>query len=343
MTNQTNAADLGGEFGTEINQSLNKYVQGIKDENKFKRKSALELMKKQLIDSFKAPAGGFKYTPESLKTVLRLTLGIVSDSAEKCREIACDILDVLLENEPSTNGFWDTDMTSMTLMQLHQRLSGREVKETSEEIRLRLYIILHRLVELKATVPNGRHTFEMHLTELVAMLVNAFNDLFPEVKKQGCACARLIAARLASANFHAQSESLVKPLLSNMTHQHSRVRKDVVDTLCEVVLRGNNKSVSDCVSHLAQRLFDQASSVRMAVVRLAGTWLLDLPDRYSFHYKLMPLLLTGFVDEAAEVRDAAEALWWDVGVKYEKENEHELKDKSDFVLKNMDFYPTECK
>ena len=33
--------------------------------------------------------------------------------------------------------------------------------------------------------------------------------------------------------FHMQSESLVKPLLANITHQHSRVRKDIIDCLCE--------------------------------------------------------------------------------------------------------------
>jgi dynein assembly factor 5 len=57
----------------------------------------------------------------------------------------------------------------------------------------------------------------------------------------------------------------------------------------------------------------------------------------------MPLLLTGFIDEANEIKDAAEALWWDVGVKYEKENDQDLKDKADFLEKEPDNYPPECK
>lgn len=81
----------------------------------------------------------------------------------------------------------------------------------------------------------------------------------------------------------------------------------------QVLLYGNNKNVDDVVSHLAQRLFDQAPTVREAVIRLAGLWLLDLPDRYSFWHKLMPLLLTGVTDELPSIQEEAASLWHDVG------------------------------
>lgn len=127
-----------------------------------------------------------------------------------------------------------------------------------------------------------------------------------------------------------------------INYNNFRVRKDIIDCLCDVVMYGNNKSVSDSCSHLAQRLFDQASIVRSSVIRLVATWLLDLPDRYSYQHKLIPLLLTGLVDEALEIKEMAESLWWDVGVKYERENDQDLKDKSDFLNKPLDTYPTEC-
>ena len=76
---------------------------------------------------------------------------------------------------------------------------------------------------------------------------------------------------------------------------------------------GNGKSVDDVVSHLAQRLFDNSPMVRAAVTQVVGQWLLDLPDRYSFHYKLIPLLLSSITDEVAEIRVQADALWNDVG------------------------------
>ena len=100
-----------------------------------------------------------------------------------------------------------------------------------------------------------------------------------------------------------QSETLVKPILLNFTHQHSRVRKDMIECISDVIQHGNNKSVDTALPHLAQRLFDGASPVRMAVVKLCGTWLLDLPDRYSYWHKLLPLLLSGFIDETIDIKE----------------------------------------
>jgi hypothetical protein len=80
-----------------------------------------------------------------------------------------------------------------------------------------------------------------------------------------------------------------------------------------VLQYGNGKSVDDVVSHLAQRLFDQAPIVRKAVTAVVGNWLLDLPDRYSFWHKLIPLLLTSMSDELPEIQQLADALWHDIG------------------------------
>ena len=77
---------------------------------------------------------------------------------------------------------------------------------------------------------------------------------------------------------------------------------------------GNGKSVDDVLSHLAQRLFDSSHAVRAAVTQVVGMWLLHLNDRYSFHHKLIPLLLTSVTDEMPDVRHQADALWHDVGM-----------------------------
>ncbi len=82
----------------------------------------------------------------------------------------------------------------------------------------------------------------------------------------------------------------------------------------DVIQYGNGKLVDEVVSHLAQRLFDQAPSVRAAVTQIVGNWLLDLMDRYSYHHKLIPLLLTSMTDEIPEIRVQAEGLWYDVGM-----------------------------
>jgi dynein assembly factor 5 len=335
---ETNDTESNQSSSTALNQLLNKFTQGIKEESKIQRKNALEFMLKQLKNYFnqKSAREDIKFTLDSLKVILKLSLSLCNDQAEKCRELANEQIKLILEKSNE----WDNDMTTMVLMTLYQRIGGKEIKEPSEEIRLESMNILYDLIDAKSR--DAKSVFEIHLQEIVAILINSFNDNYSEVKKKGCLCAKLVANRLASSNFHMQSESLIKPLLANLTHQHSRVRKDIIDCLCDVVMYGNNKSVTDVVSHLAQRLFDQVANVRMAVIKLVGTWLLDLPDRYSFHHRLMPLLLTGFVDESVEIKELTESLWWDVGIKYEKENDEDLKEKSSFLEAEYPNYPVEC-
>jgi dynein assembly factor 5 len=57
---------------------------------------------------------------------------------------------------------------------------------------------------------------------------------------------------LSPEHFHMQAESLVKPLMQTISHQHSRVR---------VIQYGTGKNVDDVLSHLAQRLFDDSPQV----------------------------------------------------------------------------------
>lgn len=58
-----------------------------------------------------------------------------------------------------------------------------------------------------------------------------------------------------------QAESLVKPLMQTITHQHSRVRVSVIEATGVVIQHGNGKNVDDVLSHLAQRLFDDSPKV----------------------------------------------------------------------------------
>ena len=62
--------------------------------------------------------------------------------------------------------------------------------------------------------------------------------------------------------------------------------------LGKVVRYGNNKSVETVIVPLAERLFDQTQTVRQAVVSVIGMWLVELPDRYSYFHRLLPLMLT---------------------------------------------------
>jgi dynein assembly factor 5 len=70
----------------------------------------------------------------------------------------------------------------------------------------------------------------------------------------------------------------------------------------------------------------------------------DLKDRYSWWYKLLPLLLTGINDVVPEIREKAATLWTTAGEQYIKENESDqkFKDKLDFLPDDIPHYPSNC-
>lgn len=80
-----------------------------------------------------------------------------------------------------------------------------------------------------------------------------------------------------------QAESLVKPLMQTIAHQHSRVRVSVIETTGAVIQHGTGKNVDDVLSHLAQRLFDDSPQVQF--------FLKNPPHVLEFLLSLTPALL----------------------------------------------------
>ncbi|KAL2101279.1 hypothetical protein ACEWY4_003040 [Coilia grayii] len=174
---------------------------------------------------------------------------------------------------------------------------------------------------------------------MVKILQRTIVDPFPDVKRESCKCT-INFARAIPEDFHMQAESLVKPLMQTITHQHSRVRVAVIEATGAVIQYGTGKNVDDVLSHLAQRLFDDSPQVRKAVTLVVGDWLLNLRDRYSYFHKLIPLLLSSYHDEIPEIKQITADLWRQVGAQWEKENEDDLKDKMDFLLTTPQLYPS---
>ena len=79
----------------------------------------------------------------------------------------------------------------------------------------------------------------------------------------------------------------------------------------------------------------------LAVIEVAGKWLINLRDKYSWWSKLIPLILTGFHDELKEIRERSEELWDTAGLKFLEENEEDkkIKDQIDFLTEKPAHYP----
>ncbi|XP_076283993.1 dynein axonemal assembly factor 5-like [Lasioglossum baleicum] len=254
---------------------------------------------------------------------------ILTDSAEICRDNAVEIFQLLLANLTPHDNY-----ILYLLPILSRRLGSQELIETSEEVRLKCVALLKLLILKYNTL------LASYVDDLIKILIRTISDNYPLVKRESCACVSEFAKNL-SRHFYAHSEQFVKPILGNFAHQHYRVRIASIRTIGDLIQYGNSKSVENVATPLAEKLFDQNGLIRTAVIEVAGYWLLNLKDRYSWWYKILPLLLTGLHDDLQEIREKAGNLWNAVGELYmtENQNDEKFKDKMDFLTKAPRHYP----
>nr|XP_019957328.1 PREDICTED: dynein assembly factor 5, axonemal [Paralichthys olivaceus] len=307
----------------EVLRGLARHLNCLNEDNKSTRRRALDQIKRDTIDG--GLSGGV--LQELFSALLKPLLKCLSDPTERCRDTAIATITEFIRCVPRPE-----ESLPYLMPCLAQRLGEKEILEPAEELRLSALEMLSLTVEMC-----GKH-LAPYLTEMINILQRAIVDPFPEVKRESCRCAMEFAMRVPE-HFHMQAESLVKPLMQTITHQHSRVRVSVIEATGAVIQHGTGKNVDDVLSHLAQRLFDDSPQVRKAVTAVVGDWLLHLRDRYSYFHKLVPLLLSSINDEIPEIRLLAADLWRQVGAQWEKENEDDIKDKMDFLLTPPPLYP----
>ncbi|MBN3308045.1 DAAF5 factor, partial [Amia calva] len=300
-----------------LSHAVARQLNCLTEDNKNTRKRALDAIRKETLGrdlSSGALQGLFDHL---LKPLLRC----LSDPMEKCRETSIQMLGDFIRRVPRPE-----DSLPYLVPALTQRLGGPEI------LRLALLGVLGLAVELCG----GR--LAAYVEDVVKILQRTLVDPFPDAKKESCRCT-VSFARAVPEHFHMQAESLVKPLMQTISHQHSRVRVAVIEATGAVIQFGNAKSLDDVLSHFAQRLFDNSPQVRQAVTTVVGSWLLNLRDRYSYFHKLIPLLLSSFSDEILDIRLLAADYWKKAGCQWQQENEDDLKDKLDFLTSPPSLYP----
>ncbi|CAF0863407.1 unnamed protein product [Adineta ricciae] len=301
---------------------MNRNIVLLSDPNKITRQKALQSLCNDLKSTLSTTETDDHLHPPT--NIMESMLKILSDPAEKNRDLALTYISMYITKYCTEETNIDKVLASI-MPALVQRLGMNDIIEPSEEIRLKSVSILFELCRI---YPNSSK-LALYLNEWVTILKRTIIDPYPEVRKLSCELTSKLAEKCRE-RFHLMSESLVKPIVETMKHQHAKVRVEAINALGNVVRYGNNKSVEESVSPLAQRFFDHTSTVRLAVINVIGIWMLELRDRYSYFHMMLPLLLTGYTDEIEEIREAADSLWWDIGLKYEKENEEDLKDQINF-------------
>ncbi|XP_054278920.1 dynein axonemal assembly factor 5-like [Macrosteles quadrilineatus] len=303
-----------------LDLQLNKYCNELTSEDKKQRKRALENIKKEVLSA------GVDVSV-SYNNIHKHIIRCFKDNSEAVRESAVlfvtDVVTLLPAKEEYINSI---------MPMIAERLSGDIVLENSEEVRLCLVLLMQQIVSKYTD-----NLFE-YINDFINILSKTIVDPYPKVKKESCDCAAELA-KSTPQYFHMQSESLIIPLTQTLTHQQYRIRVSGIKAIGAVVRWGNNKSLNDVCGPLAERLFDQHHAARAAVADVVGTWLLELPDRYSYFHKLIPLMLTSLSEEITEQRSKAEELWSKVGIQFVQENENDLKDKIDYLQETLAHYP----
>ncbi|XP_036146880.1 dynein assembly factor 5, axonemal [Monomorium pharaonis] len=310
-----------------LNFELNKIIISLQVDEKNHRKQALEkilenISRKEVVDRLNELVKIWECTH-------RILIKIMNDKRETCRDLTVGILKIFLEALPP-----DDRHIIYIIPIMSRRLSTQELIEPSEEVRLKCISLLRTII-LKY-----KDLLMQYIQDVTGILARTVMDNCPNVKKESCKCISDYAKTL-SKNLYSQSEYLIKPILSNFTHQHYKVRLAAVEAIGDVIQYGNSKLIEEVATFLTQRLFDQNGNVRKAVIQVSGRWLSDLPNRCGWWHKLLPLIMTGLHDELAEIRVKAADMWDAAGKLYMKENENDekLKNKMDFLTENSEHYP----
>ncbi|CAG9584590.1 unnamed protein product [Danaus chrysippus] len=319
-------SDLKQALKDNPRNALEPYIVGLQSDSKITRRQALKKINEELFENpLNEDCDLTCVFPEIYAYILKS----FSDTSEACRECAIAIISNFINRLP-LNDYYLTYILPVIV----RRIGCAETIEDCEEIRLSLTELVHNIL-LKY---RGTHLLSSFINDFTSILTKISTDPFPKVKLQACECIILLT-KVLQRDFHFQSESYVKPLLSNFSHQHFRVRVAAIQAIGAVVMAGNVKCFELSITPMAEKLFDENTQVRLQVTLEVGNWMLSYRDRYSFWHRMIPLLLTSLSDVMADVRETATKLWNDIGIQYMEENEEDLKKKTDFLKDVPTHYP----
>ncbi len=214
-----NMADMEGPAdGVEqLIHALSRSLNCLAEDNRITRKKAIQEITKDTVG--RKPSLEGDVLQGVLREILKPCLKLVSDPVEKCRELSIEFLTRSMKNTSNAAEFLPYIIPVFV-----QRLGQQDIVEPSEEIRLTMIMLLSELIHLVGKKIGA------FVDDMVKILQRTIVDAYPEVKKESCKCAALLA-KTTPENFHMQSESLIKPLLTSLTHQHSKVRVAVVEAI----------------------------------------------------------------------------------------------------------------
>ena len=300
----------------------------VKENNKVARKKGLE----KLLNILKANEHKVAELTEKDEIFMVAIKGI-NDSYERCRELSCDVLLSLL------NRFEASEVQNIThcLVQiLSRKLSTEDEYEPSEEVRLKMLGLIILLLDAFGI------DVKVYSEDVVDICHQTLKDTCPSIKQKAAEIVSMLKDHHKMA-LKKKGIGLVEPLAKNLAHQQHRVRVAAVKALGDLVLSTDGGVFENTVSHIAQRTFDPSPHVRKQVANVTGSWLAHFPDRYSYFYKIVPLLIVSLEEDVPDIKETAGKLWIEGGLKWLEENkmgDKRLKEELDYLVEYPAHYPS---
>ncbi|XP_064551144.1 dynein axonemal assembly factor 5 [Drosophila montana] len=208
---------------------------------------------------------------------------------------------------------------------LAERMGQTETVEPSEEIRL-LYIEQLHLMLRKYALMGNVGVFRECYPQVVKVLIKSIKDAYAAVQREGCATLVQLARVADTTEIRPYTESLAVALYGMLNHRHSAARISAVEAIGRVSLHldASGEGMRRLLAEVSPLLMDSMPLVRRECGQMGVLMLLELPDRYSYFERILPLVLCCLKDDSPEVLSHIRPLWEQCGRQYYDENEAEL-------------------
>ena len=286
---------LGDDEAVEaVRQRFARDLHSLGDENKGTRSRAIKRLHKAFSSPEFDPSGGGAAGEGRVHALFfdrelrERLLSLLSDASEKCRELSCQLLAFFLGKllpslcAPEAEAACAARLLRSVAEVASTRIGALPFEEPAEEVRLQLVELLRALVEKCAARPDAQIAVDA-LSDVCESVcgtcAKALADNFPEVKRATAELILLVSGPDASPRaVRLRQAPLIKGLVGNLSHQHSRTRAITLKALGAVVACGSDDArklwLDDLSMPLQTRvLYDRSPNVRRQLFRTCALWL----------------------------------------------------------------------
>lgn len=208
-------------------QKFQRDINRMSDSDRMTRKRGLQ----KLLEELPWKSGKQRGELEKLiaKNILFPLFEGLSDPVEKCRELCISLLTSSLS--VMRPGSLNSEIMLKMIRSLCDRLCDVPSKETSEELRLQILELIKEIM-IHAAFSSSFNSNPVEVADLLlSTMVKALLDSFPAAKR---ACAEIVCtiSVFSPVSVRMCFKPLLKSLIGNATHQHSKTRSVTLQVMC---------------------------------------------------------------------------------------------------------------